>query len=199
MSASKGNFDGAIAHGYNLERKNEYADARQHDPRNRTQRKDVTHIRMTKRLFLAMCLMVTMEGVSVAATDEQVPDRRHQPLVFLANKILPPMVYMQDGKRVGIIVDLGEALQRQLDQPVRLEYMGWAEAQQEVLQGEADALLHINPSEARKERFDFSDVLLESEFSIFTKYRREGIYDLTSLRNVGTISVVETELQCSST
>ena len=36
----------------------------------------------------------------------------------------------------------------------------------------------------RKKIYDFSDSLLESEFSIFISSDREGVYDITSLRGL---------------
>jgi hypothetical protein len=36
-----------------------------------------------------------------------------------------------------------------------------------VLNGEADGLLHINPSNERNELYDFSFPLLKSDFSMF--------------------------------
>ena len=107
-----------------------------------------------------------------------------RPVVFLANDNLPPMIYMQDGKLIGIIVDLGEALKKQMKQPVRLDYMGWAEAQQQVLEGKADALLHINSSEERKKRFDFSEPIIESEFSIYINHTSKDIYRPDGLRGL---------------
>jgi PAS domain S-box-containing protein len=108
----------------------------------------------------------------------------HRPLVFLSNNMLPPMIYMQKGKRVGIVVDLAEAIKEHINRPVNVKYMDWSKAQQIVLEGKADALLHINPSKERKELFDFSDDLLESEFSIFINHTREDIYNLNSLRGI---------------
>jgi ABC-type amino acid transport substrate-binding protein len=109
----------------------------------------------------------------------------NRPLVFLANGVLPPMTYSLEGRKVGIVVDIAKAIQRHFSRPVRLKYMNWAQAQQLVLKGEADALLHMNPSEERKKRFDFSDGLLESEFSIFINHSRKDIYhrnDLSGLQ-----------------
>jgi len=105
-----------------------------------------------------------------------------RPLVFVANHMLPPMTYLQEGRRVGIVVDLAEAIKRQMNRPVNIEYMDWSRAQQFVFDGKADAVLHINPSEERNKRFDFSDALLESQFSIFIEHDSEDIYGPKALR-----------------
>ena len=53
-----------------------------------------------------------------------------------------------------------------------------------MIEGTADAVIFINPSEKRKKLFDFSDDLLESEFSIFIKYDREDIHGHSNLRGL---------------
>ena len=52
----------------------------------------------------------------------------NRPLVFTNNRMLPPMVYMQDGQRVGIVVDLSEAIKKHMNRPVLLKYIEWSEA-----------------------------------------------------------------------
>jgi PAS domain S-box-containing protein len=102
-------------------------------------------------------------------------------LRFLGNRSLPPMIYDVNGKPVGVVVDLAEAIAKRMKSPVHLEYMNWATAQELVLDGKADALLQINPTEERSEAYDFSGPLLDSEFSIFVRAGREGIFDLNTL------------------
>lgn len=104
--------------------------------------------------------------------------------LFLCNKTLPPMIYMIDNKPVGIIVDIAEALKNKMNFPVVCRSMNWEQAQQFVLDDKADALFQINPSEERKKIYDFSDSLLESEFSIFVSYDKPGIYDIAGLKGL---------------
>ncbi len=49
---------------------------------------------------------------------------------------------------------------------------------------QADALIQINETEGRENIFDFSDYLLESQFSIFTSTAKLGISGLSSLRGM---------------
>ncbi|MDP3176251.1 MAG: transporter substrate-binding domain-containing protein, partial [Spirochaetaceae bacterium] len=53
-----------------------------------------------------------------------------------------------------------------------------------VARGMADALIQINPTEARKRIFDFSDPLLESHFSIFIRKSMVGVSALSSLNGL---------------
>jgi len=114
----------------------------------------------------------------------EADDLTNPPVLFLGNKTLPPMIYLKNEEPIGIVVDLAKALKEHMRRPVRLKYMNWTQAQQMVLEGKADALLQINPSKERKQIYDFSDSLLESEFSIFVSFDREDVYDITSLKGL---------------
>jgi len=105
-------------------------------------------------------------------------------LLFLGNHSLPPMIFMDHGKPAGVVVDLAAALAGRMKRPVRFEYMNWAAAQQLVLDGRADALLQINPTEERKKLYDFSESLLESEFSIFIRFDKERVYSISDLQGL---------------
>jgi len=72
------------------------------------------------------------------------------PLMFLGNQSLPPMIFVENGKPAGIVVELAEAMAKRMKSPVKFEYMNWTTAQQLVLAGRTDALLQINPTEERK-------------------------------------------------
>ena len=113
-------------------------------------------------------------------------DQREKPLLFLGNHRLPPMIYKQRGQEeaVGVVVDIAEAISKKMRRPVRFEYVDWTEAQQVVLDGKADALLQINPTDLRHEKFDFSGPLLESKFSIFVPHEKENIFSINGLRGL---------------
>jgi PAS domain S-box-containing protein len=141
-------------------------------------------------VFMVECPTVWAQDSSQQGGANEVEEgngtnsEKNHSLVFLAIQQLPPFSYAQDGKQVGIIVDIAEAVKEQFRRPVSLKYMDWSEAQQLMLKGDADALFHINPSEERKKIFDFSDGLLESDFSIFVKDSGEHIYTDNDLRGL---------------
>jgi two-component system cell cycle sensor histidine kinase/response regulator CckA len=141
-----------------------------------------------KILFATVCIVLmlfyTAKAYSQLSAAVQGYDLTNHPLLFLGNETLPPMTYLKNDKQVGIVVDLAEALKKRMTRPVRFKYMNWTQAQQLVLEGGADALLQINPTEERKKIYDFSDSLLESEFSIFISFGREGVYDIAGLRGL---------------
>jgi len=115
------------------------------------------------------------------------PDGREaggRPALFLANESLPPMNFMKHGEPTGIVIDLAEALAKRMHRSVEIRLMHWAEAQQLVLDGRADALLQINPNPERLRIYDFSEPLLTSEFTIFTSVDRLGVASMRDLRGL---------------
>jgi PAS domain S-box-containing protein len=105
-------------------------------------------------------------------------------LLFLGNRNIAPVVYLDNGAPAGVVVDIVRALAPHLPPPVEIRAMDWPEAQALVAREEADALIQINATEERKKIYDFSDTLLESQFSIFTTTDRVGISGLSSLRGM---------------
>jgi diguanylate cyclase (GGDEF)-like protein/PAS domain S-box-containing protein len=94
------------------------------------------------------------------------------------------MNFMEHGRPIGIVIDLAKALAERMHQPVEIRLMDWTQAQQLVLEGRADALLQINPSQERLKIYDFSEPLLTSEFTIFTSAKRLGIASMSDLRGL---------------
>jgi len=105
-------------------------------------------------------------------------------LVFLGNRNIAPVVYQNNGVPAGVVVDIVRALEKYMPQPIEIRTMDWLEAQALVAEGKADALIQINPTQERREIYDFSDTLLESQFSIFTTTNRVGIAGMSSLRGL---------------
>ncbi|MDD5028601.1 MAG: PAS domain S-box protein [Rhodoferax sp.] len=105
-------------------------------------------------------------------------------LLFLGNKNIAPVVYLDNATPAGVAVDIVQALAKHIPQPLEVRAMDWLEAQALVARGQADALIQINESEARKKIYDFSEPLLESQFSIFTSTGKVGISGLSSLRGM---------------
>lgn len=105
-------------------------------------------------------------------------------LYFLGNKNIAPVVYLEGNIPSGVAVDIVNALAKHIHHPIKIIAMDWQEAQTLVALGEADALIQINQTEERKIIYDFSDPLLESQFSIFVLTDRVGITGISSLRGL---------------
>ncbi len=136
----------------------------------------------------AMALIVSALIVSWLADQTRAQhvggEAGERPVLLLGNESLPPMNFMKNGKPTGIVIDLVEALAQRMRHPVKIRLMNWAEAQQLVLEGRADALLQINPDPERLKIYDFSEPLLTSEFTIFTSTDRLGATSMSDLRGL---------------
>jgi PAS domain S-box-containing protein len=111
-------------------------------------------------------------------------EAEERPALLLGNESLPPMNFMKQGKPTGIVVDLAKAVAERMHRPVEIQLMKWTEAQQLVLEGRADALLHIDPNPERLKIYDFSAPLLDTEFTIFTSAKHLGVASISDLRGL---------------
>ncbi|MCL4368019.1 MAG: transporter substrate-binding domain-containing protein [Actinobacteria bacterium] len=126
----------------------------------------------------------TTEAAVTRSTEPPVEATSATTLVFLGNKNIAPVVYLDGTIPSGVAVDLVHALAKHIPQPIEIRAMDWSEAQALVARGEADALIQINVNEERKKIYDFSAPFLESHFSIFTRTDMMGISGISSLRGL---------------
>ena len=139
--------------------------------------------KLTPDRLAAAAILGVLFGCFLAfnsAADTPAPTK----LLFLGNQNIAPVVYLEDGAPTGVAVDIVRALARHMPEPIEIRAMDWAQAQTMVAQGDASALIQINPTEERKKVFDFSDPLLESQFSIFVQASRTGVLGISSLRGL---------------
>ena len=123
---------------------------------------------MWKRLLAILVPMLLVTGSTPAATT-------NDKLLFLGNNNIPPLIYVQNDQATGLVVDIAQQLARESNLNIEVRAMDWTQAQEMVLTGTADALLQINRSPDREALYDFSDPLLESDFTIF---RRDSLIDI---------------------
>lgn len=106
---------------------------------------------------------------------------KSDPLIFIGNSDLAPIVYDDHGQATGLAVDLAEAIGKSIDQDIIIKTMDWNKAQQQVLDGEADGLIHMNINDHRQQLFSFSDELILSEFAIFTRLTNRRVKRINDL------------------
>jgi len=134
---------------------------------------------------LSVLLLIVTITVVASAQSVQIPENGSQkPLLFLGNENIAPVVFLDGTTPKGVDVDIVRAMAPHLSRPVEVRAMNWSEAQALVAQGDADALIQINPTEERLKIYDFSDPLLESQFSIFTRAQTLGISGIKSLHGL---------------
>jgi signal transduction histidine kinase/ABC-type amino acid transport substrate-binding protein len=131
---------------------------------------------------LSVIILVQIRAAGVATGNST--DLDSDPLVFLGNHLLPPMNYLENDQAKGLTVEIVQAMAERMERPVTIKLMDWAEAQQLVLDGKADALIQINYTKEREPLFDFSDPLLETEFAIFIPADKPGITNILALRGL---------------
>jgi len=144
--------------------------------------KTILLYRKAIKWFILVVLFFALLPITAFAESDDTESTR--PLVFLGNQNLPPMVYLENGLPKGIVVDIVHALEKKMGRTIEVKAMNWAEAQEIVKQGGADALIQINITEERKKIYDFSDPLLESKFSIFTHIDTIGILGVEDLHGL---------------
>ncbi|MCI5141674.1 MAG: PAS domain S-box protein, partial [Candidatus Electrothrix sp. ATG1] len=110
--------------------------------------------------ILSLTLLVPY-SISSAAAERVV--------IFAGDQNYPPIESLKDGEPVGLNIDLLNALAQAMDRDIEIRLMKWVDAQQMVLDGNADALTAMSYSEKRAELYDFSEPMLKFEFSFFVQ------------------------------
>ncbi|NVK00767.1 MAG: transporter substrate-binding domain-containing protein [Oceanospirillaceae bacterium] len=104
------------------------------------------------------------------------------PKTFLGNENYAPLLFSVNDEPAGLTVELAEAIFEAGRIDYSIELSDWAEAQNRAKAGEVTGLLQINKSPARLELFDFSEPVLESEFSLFLATDNFEIRDYGDLK-----------------
>ena len=139
-----------------------------------------------KIILFSIIFLVILLGISISYIKLNEVNKEQDTIVFVGNKNIAPIVYKENGTAKGIVVDIAKAIGDKASYNTKIHATDWVQAQNMVLAGEADALLQINPSPEREELYDFSDELLESEFSIFIE---SGVNHVDSVDNLVNKSV----------
>ncbi len=133
------------------------------------------------RILPIIVILIAFNANTACLADQHPNAADARKLIFLGNKNVPPVIYLDNKRPAGVVIDIARALAPHISQPIEIRAMDWLEAQSLVSKGEADALLQINRTPERDKNYDFSDTLLESRFSIFTRTDRVGILGLRNL------------------
>jgi PAS domain S-box-containing protein len=136
------------------------------------------------RASSAAVIVAVTVAVAWALVAGPSPALGYDTLLFLGNKNLAPVVYLEGTFPDGLAVDLTRALEPHMSKPIEIRAMDWKQAQAIVASGHADALIQINATPERREVYDFSDPLLESHFAIFVRSDQTGISGISSLRGL---------------
>jgi formate hydrogenlyase transcriptional activator len=143
----------------------------------------------------AIAMLAVLAGwrLSAQAKPGQVlppaPADASRPLVFLDDRDYPPHSFLENGVAKGSEIEVANALARVLGRSVRVELHPWAQAQEEVQRGEADALLDFSITDERRQLWDFSAPIFTHDFGLFVRSDEISILGLDSLagKRVGVV------------
>lgn len=113
----------------------------------------------------------------------------NEPLLVTVDDNNPPFMYARNGQASGVYPAIVRIAFARMGVPVTLEAKPWARALSELDRGQA-AVAGIYRTDARAQRFDFSDPLLTENIAVFVRnpqsYKFSGIADLAG-KTVGTV------------
>lgn len=136
-----------------------------------------------KSLYI-FCLTILTAVITMGLLTNPAYSADNQPIMFVGDANYPPMTYQEGEVPKGVIIDIVHALEQKMGRPITIRLMEWNEAQKLVSQGKADALCQMSITDGRKQVYDFSDPLVELNFSIFSRTGRVGITTLSDLRGM---------------
>ena len=92
-----------------------------------------------------------------------------KPLIVVGDANFPPVEYIENGRVKGFNTEIWQELSKAMNRPVEIRLMLWKDAQQKVLNGEADALTLLGRTKQREKLYDFSEPTLTFEFCFFIR------------------------------
>jgi PAS domain S-box-containing protein len=134
---------------------------------------------------LALIVAAAAPGAARTADGASPAAGGPRPLVFVGDRDYRPLSYLDGDAPRGLDVEVGEAVAAALKRPARVELLAWDRAQEKVRAGDADVLLDMSVSEARKALYDFSTPVFEHEFVLFARagdVQVSGLADLAGKR-----------------
>jgi len=125
-----------------------------------------------KRLPIGTISILVLSAMLLAFSSALASE---DPIIFAGDKSFPPVEYLEQDVPKGLNIDLLEELANAMGRRIEIRLMQWEDAQQKVLSGEIDAITTMAINEKRKELYDFSDITLKYQYSIFARTEQVGI------------------------
>lgn len=104
-------------------------------------------------------------------------------LIFAGNKNIPPVESLEEGVPAGLNVDILKALADTLGTSITIKLTDPEEAQQLVLNGQAEALTLVTPTGPLSALYDFTEPVLEFEYNYFVNTENVNIKREADLTN----------------
>lgn len=114
-----------------------------------------------------LILLLALVPLSLLSLSGYASERK--PLIVVGDANFPPVEYIENGRVKGFNAEIWQELSKAMNRPVEIQLMLWKDAQQKVLNGEADALTLLGRTEKREKLYDFSEPTLTFEFCFFIR------------------------------
>ena len=139
--------------------------------------------RLLPRLLISSVLLIALLLFVTAAAFAQ-------PIRFVGNQDYPPIEFSENGAAKGLYVDIVNALSKASGREMTVTLLEWEKAQQMVQRADADAAGLLAITEERKSIYDFTDTVMELEYSLFVRADQTLISSLEDLqgKSVGVIA-----------
>jgi PAS domain S-box-containing protein len=113
-----------------------------------------------------------------------------QPIRFVGNQDYPPIEFSEEGKPRGLYVDIVNALSLASGREMTVTLLEWEKAQQMVQHADADATGLLAITEERKTIYDFTDTVMDLDYSLFVRADQTLISSLEDVqgKSVGVIA-----------
>jgi len=114
------------------------------------------------RFLGGLFLVLAIVSLAACRTTGARPGSKAGDLVVGVCPDYPPLMFQQNGRILGVEVDLASALGQALDRPVRFMEISWENQIDALLEGRIDIIMSgMTVTEARKVRIAFSDPYLQ--------------------------------------
>jgi len=113
-----------------------------------------------------------------------------RPIRLVGNQDYPPIEFLENGDAKGLYVDIIHALSKASGREMTVTLLEWEKAQQMVRSADADAAGLLAITEERKTIYDFTDSVMDLEYSLFVRADQTLITSLEDLqgKSVGVIA-----------
>ncbi len=134
-------------------------------------------------LLISIILVTVSYADSDILTEEELQYLQDNPeIVFVSQTSYPPFEFIDDsGERQGMCIELARWISTEFGFQAAFVDMNFQDAQNAILNGNADVLTSFFYSPARDDFFDFTEPMYEIPARIFVLPENENISDITDL------------------
>lgn len=138
-----------------------------------------------KKLMIIFLLLYTsciLYAIEIKLTDEEKSYiQEHKKIIFVGQKEYPPFEFLENDQYTGLTIEIIRWIGTEMGFTPEFQPMTFKEAQQAILDGNADVLSSFFYSVERDKLYDFTEIIFEIPGTIFVKRERPDIKILSDL------------------